>query len=113
MCGHDWCSVRISKEIVEFHSGKAEGYVRERVLKSPALTPDQREILERRGVLSPEEIHNLANKTKKALGFNNGDKAACHSDTAAPEFAQSLQEEKLVQLKVGASSGAPLRSPKE
>ena len=26
MCGHDWCSVRISKEIVEFASGKAEGF---------------------------------------------------------------------------------------
>jgi hypothetical protein len=25
MCGHDWCSVRISKEIVEFASGKARG----------------------------------------------------------------------------------------
>src|SRR5690606_23581189 len=28
MCGHDWCSVRISKEIVEFASGKAEGFDR-------------------------------------------------------------------------------------
>jgi phosphomethylpyrimidine synthase len=25
MCGHDWCSVRISKEIVEFASGKEKG----------------------------------------------------------------------------------------
>jgi hypothetical protein len=28
MCGHDWCSVRISKEIQEFASGKAEGFER-------------------------------------------------------------------------------------
>ena len=28
MCGHDWCSVRISKEIVEFTSGKDEEYQR-------------------------------------------------------------------------------------
>ena len=28
MCGHDWCSVRISKEIVEWTSGKAEGMER-------------------------------------------------------------------------------------
>ena len=38
MCGHDWCSVRISKEINEFDSGKADGFARERVMKSPALT---------------------------------------------------------------------------
>jgi hypothetical protein len=24
MCGHDWCSVRISKEITDFYSGKDE-----------------------------------------------------------------------------------------
>ena len=24
MCGHDWCSVRISKEIQEWASGKAD-----------------------------------------------------------------------------------------
>jgi phosphomethylpyrimidine synthase len=52
MCGHDWCSVRISKEIQEFMSGKAEGYRalgRERgnsaPVKSAALTPEQQEIL--------------------------------------------------------------------
>ncbi len=28
MCGHDWCSVRISKEIQEWASGKAEGFER-------------------------------------------------------------------------------------
>jgi phosphomethylpyrimidine synthase len=68
MCGHDWCSVRISKEIAEFHSGKAEGFEREAVVKSAALTREQREILEKRGVLSPEEIHKLASKTRKAVG---------------------------------------------
>ncbi|MEI8358510.1 MAG: phosphomethylpyrimidine synthase ThiC, partial [Deltaproteobacteria bacterium] len=30
MCGHDWCSLRISKEIVEFASGKANGFQPER-----------------------------------------------------------------------------------
>jgi phosphomethylpyrimidine synthase len=53
MCGHDWCSVRISKEIVEFASGKAEGYARERVMRSPGLTAEQRAILEQRGHLDP------------------------------------------------------------
>ncbi|MBI1909062.1 MAG: phosphomethylpyrimidine synthase [Deltaproteobacteria bacterium] len=31
MCGHDWCSVRISKEISEFDSGKDEHYAWDRV----------------------------------------------------------------------------------
>eukprot|EP00456_Euglypha_rotunda_P036109 TRINITY_DN2777_c0_g1_i21.p1 TRINITY_DN2777_c0_g1~~TRINITY_DN2777_c0_g1_i21.p1 ORF type:complete len:578 (-),score=176.97 TRINITY_DN2777_c0_g1_i21:25-1758(-) len=54
MCGHDWCSVRISKEIVEFTSGKDENYKWEKAKVSAALTPEQQEILAKRGVLSPE-----------------------------------------------------------
>ncbi len=114
MCGHDWCSVRISKEIQEFASGKAEGF--ERIgangragapLKSAALTPEQQEILAKRGVLSPEEIHRLASKTKKALspapgggdvaeGDRGGSesKLSCHSDYVDPETAQRIQTEK-------------------
>ncbi|MCA9629090.1 MAG: phosphomethylpyrimidine synthase ThiC, partial [Myxococcales bacterium] len=98
MCGHDWCSVRISKEIAEFASGKADGYQRERVLKSAALTADQKEILEKRGVLSPDEIHKLASKTKRAVGAEEA-KASCHSDYVDPNSAQQIQEEKLVQLR--------------
>ena len=99
MCGHDWCSVRISKEIVEFASGKAEGYARERVMKSPALTPEQREILEKRGVLPPEELHRLASKTKKAVGAE-ADKASCHSDYVDADRAQDIQRDRLVQVRV-------------
>ena len=99
MCGHDWCSVRISKEIVEFASGKDEGFAWDKPKLSSALTPEQREILEKRGVLSPEEIHRLASKTRKAVGGEESDKAACHSDYVADgATAQRLQEEKLVQI---------------
>jgi len=97
MCGHDWCSVRISKEIVEFASGKADGFERDQVMQSAALTPEQREILEKRGVLSPEEIHRLASKTRKAVGAE-GAKGSCHSDIAPPQTAQQIQE-RLVQLR--------------
>ncbi len=97
MCGHDWCSVRISKEIVEFHSGKADGFERERVLKSAALSPEQKATLEKRGVLSPEEIHRLANKTRQAVGGDH-DKAVCHSDYVDPDKAQQIQDERLVQI---------------
>lgn len=100
MCGHDWCSVRISKEIALFASGKAEGFERERVMKSPALTEEQQKILEQRGVLSPDEIHKLASKTRTAVGADKG-KAACHSDVAAEDTqALKMQREKLIQLRV-------------
>ncbi|MBK6693094.1 MAG: phosphomethylpyrimidine synthase ThiC [Myxococcales bacterium] len=95
MCGHDWCSVRISKEIVEFASGKAEGFARERVLKSPALTEEQQKILEQRGVLSPEEIHKLASKTRVVVGAAKGAKASCHSDVAT-----DAETARLVQLRL-------------
>ena len=100
MCGHDWCSVRISKEIVEFASGKAAGFEREKALKSAPLTEEQRRVLEQRGVLSPGEIHKLASKTKKAVGVAGDSKAACHSDVVADASeAQRLQDTRLVQLR--------------
>jgi phosphomethylpyrimidine synthase len=88
MCGHDWCSVRISMEIQEFASGKADGYERRgkdgkagAPIQSAALTVEQKQILEQRGVLSPAEIHALAAKTKKAVHADVS-KASCHSDYA-------------------------------
>jgi phosphomethylpyrimidine synthase len=106
MCGHDWCSVRISKEIVEFASGKAEGFERDRVTQSPALSAEQREILEKRGVLAPEELHRLASKTRGAVGAAKGSKAACHSDHLDAPSAQRIQDEKLVQLRPKAKESA-------
>jgi phosphomethylpyrimidine synthase len=97
MCGHDWCSVRISKEIVEFTSGKAPGFARDGVTKSAALSEQQQEVLRSRGVLSQEEIHRLAHKTRKAVGAENG-KAVCHSDYLDSQAAERLQGEKLVQI---------------
>jgi phosphomethylpyrimidine synthase len=93
MCGHDWCSVRISKEITQFVSGKDAEFAWERPKLSAALTPAQQEILARRGVLAPEEIHRLASKTRAAMGAQTGHKAACHSDHAGAEQAQQLQDE--------------------
>lgn len=103
MCGHDWCSVRISKEIQEFASGKADGFQREKATKSPALTPEQQDILRARGVLSPQEIHRLASKTKNAVGADKGAKASCHSDFTEAPKAQQIQE-KLVKLRLGADA---------
>lgn len=91
MCGHDWCSVRISKEIVEFHSGKEEEYQWERAKVTAALTSEQQEILAKRGVLAPEEIHRLASKTKKVVA-GSGQKASCHSDVASSDEAKAIQE---------------------
>ena len=93
MCGHDWCSVRISKEITAFASGKDEAYQREGVLRSAPLTEEQRSVLQARGVLSPAEIHALAHKTKEAV--NDGGKAACHSETTDPVTAKRVQSQRL------------------
>ncbi|MFZ5892297.1 MAG: phosphomethylpyrimidine synthase ThiC [Myxococcota bacterium] len=98
MCGHDWCSVRISKEIAEFASGKHEGFERGVAQKSKAINPEQREILERRGVLSSEEIERLASKTAKAVGAHRGQRAGCHSDLVDEHGARDLQEQ-LVELR--------------
>ncbi|MFM9995319.1 MAG: phosphomethylpyrimidine synthase [Phycisphaerales bacterium] len=117
MCGHDWCSVRISKEIQEFASGKADGFERlggadhdkpGAPRKSDALTPEQQEVLAKRGVLSPEEIHRLATKTRRAMTERGtalpggediapkGDatKLSCHSDYVDPDTAKDLQRER-------------------
>ena len=95
MCGHDWCSVRISKEIVQFASGKAAGFQREKTQKTAALSDEQQEILQKRGVLSPDEIHKLAGKTRKAMDVETGKKATCHSDYVDPDAAERLQEDRL------------------
>jgi phosphomethylpyrimidine synthase len=85
MCGHDWCSVRISKEITDFYSGKDEqSQPAKKALASPGVTDAGADVLKQRGVLSPDEIHKLAHK---------GQKAACHSDNVRDE-----SEAKLVQI---------------
>ncbi|MFO0662063.1 MAG: hypothetical protein U0165_19855 [Polyangiaceae bacterium] len=91
-----------SRRDQEFASGKAEGFQREGVVKSPALTTEQQQILEARGVLSPEEIHKLASKTRKAVGADQG-KGSCHSDFAEAPQAQRVQE-KLVKLRLNADA---------
>jgi len=102
MCGHDWCSVRISKEIQLFASGKAEHLQWEKAKVSAALTSEQQEILEKRGVLSPEDIHRLASKTRRTVGADAG-KANCHSDYVDGEDARKIQ---LVQLNGAATPPA-------
>ena len=84
MCGHDWCSVRISKEITDFYSGKDDlSQPMKPAMASPGVNGAGAEILKQRGILSTEEIHKLAHKGKKAV---------CHSDVVAePEKAKLVQ----------------------
>ena len=109
MCGHDWCSVRISKEIQEFASGKSEEYRRDKPVLSAALTPEQQEVLTKRGVLSPDEIHKLASKTKAAVGAVEA-KASCHSDFVDATVAQQKQEQ-FVQLNTAPAHNIPTKIP--
>ena len=114
MCGHDWCSVRISKEISEWDSGKAEGFERGRTVKSAALNEEQQRILEQRGNLSPAEIHKLAAKAKgKLVPADEEGKASCHSDfveddEAAKEVAPK-EAAALVQLDTSEAHGLSKR----
>lgn len=110
MCGHDWCSVRISKEIQDWASGNAEGFARNgdgRTVKSDALTPEQQKILEQRGYLSPEEIHKLAAKKKKKVSAEKSEEDApsCHSDYVDPDKAEQLKQQELVQLNTAEAHG--------
>ena len=85
MCGHDWCSVRISKEITDFYSGKDEtSQPAKPAMPSPGINLTGAEILKQRGVVNPDEIMKLAHKGKKA---------ACHSDNV-----KDAGEAKLVQV---------------
>src|SRR5436190_4879395 len=75
MCGHDWCSMRISKEIQEFASGKdATFQPARRAVRSPGVGDEGRELLRQR-----------------ALPVVAG-KHACHSDRVPDvERARAVQ----------------------
>jgi len=77
MCGHDWCSMRISKEIEAFASGKDPNFQPERrALRSPGVGDEGRELLRQRA---------------RALPVVEG-KHACHSDlTPSAEEARAVQ----------------------
>ncbi len=104
MCGHDWCSVRISKEITEWASGKDEEMKWDAPKITDALTEEQKHILEQRGVLSPEEVHRLASKTRKTMKGDK-EKASCHSDYVDDEGAKRQQAETLVSIDTSEAHG--------
>ncbi len=94
MCGHDWCSVRISKEIAAFASGKDPAMQRDRVRPMKPLTEEQRRILERRGQVPPERLLRLARKVRERVPVHDG-KPACHSELSDGERARRIQRERL------------------
>jgi phosphomethylpyrimidine synthase len=74
MCGHDWCSMRISKEIADFASGKDPDYQpARRALPSPGVGDEGVQLLARR----------------RQLPVVDG-KHACHSERA-PEAEQARE----------------------
>jgi len=76
MCGHDWCSMRISKEINEFTSGKDPAFQPERrSMRSPGVGAEGRDLLAQRAQALPVV----------------GDQHACHSDLADDEVARRIQ----------------------
>ena len=89
MCGHDWCSMRISKEIEQFASGKAEAFQPPRVAtRAPELTAEQREFLRRRAAAR--------------VGAESA-RPPCHSENIPDaEAARKVQAEYLRQHAPGA-----------
>jgi phosphomethylpyrimidine synthase len=87
MCGHDWCSVRISKEIMEFGSGKAVEAQPEKVTRrSPGVLAGNTV-----GAAAISAAAALAAKAREAAAHH--DKLTCHSDvTAADDEARRVQE---------------------
>ncbi len=81
MCGHDWCSMRISKEITDWASGKdADFQPEKRAAASPGLTAEQIEFLSPRG-----------------------HKHDCHSDNVADTEEAKAVQDSYVKLNVPAS----------
>lgn len=97
MCGHDWCAVRISKEIAAFSSGKAVAGSSIEASATAALTPERLALLQARSELSPEELRRVAAETRRAMGGKVDGKPACHSDQAAAALARQVQQEVLAR----------------
>lgn len=84
MCGHDWCAVRISKEISEFASGKAlEAQPPAKAAPSPGVSPEGEELLRARATAEGESRS------------GKGRKAPCHSD-----LVPDPQKAKRINLRV-------------
>jgi phosphomethylpyrimidine synthase len=87
MCGHDWCSMRISKEIQAFASGKDPDFQpARRAMQSPGVGDAGREVLRQRSLVLP---------------VIDG-KHACHSDRVPDaETARTVQDAALGGEPVG------------
>jgi phosphomethylpyrimidine synthase len=77
MCGHDWCSMRISKEIAAFESGKDPSFQpARRAMPSPGVSSEGAQLLAQR---------------RAALPVQDG-KHACHTEhTPDAEHARDIQ----------------------
>ena len=74
-----------------FVSGKDDRFAWDKPRVSEALSAEQKQILQQRGVLTPEEIHRMASKTRDSVGADSA-QAACHTDqTSDAAEAQKIQ----------------------
>ena len=57
------------------------------------MSEEQKDILQKRGVLTPEELHRLASKTRNQMGADDA-RAECHSEvTGDSDSAMELQDQ--------------------
>jgi len=96
MCGHDWCSVRISKEIVEWSTARTFASQRAKgAALAGAHRPSSAAMLEKRGVLPAEELHRSRVEDEKAVGAE-GQMRRAHSDVAERRTAERVQAATLI-----------------
>ena len=101
MCGHDWCSVRISKEIADFLSGKDEDYQRDKA--------ESVRRADRRAAGNPRQARRALPRRNPQAGEQDqegrrrgGGQGVCHSDYVDADAAQEIQgrQLELVELTV-------------
>ena len=90
MCGHDWCSVRLSRSIAEFASGKTDPHRRGPADPATEFGPSPSELVDRR----PRQQPDLQQPGTTQVASDRH-KPACHSDHAAAEQARRIQQARL------------------
>ena len=99
MCGHDWCSVRISKEIIEFTSGKAEGFERDKVVQVGGPHRRSSARSSRSAACSAPRRSTAWPSRRAKPSARKAPKARAIRTTWSHETAQQIQEQRLVQLR--------------
>ncbi len=93
MCGHDWCAVRISREIKRFVNDAKAGSQTLMPEQKQAVTSEQERVAKEQGCETVVELNELAIRTERAAKNNAENLPACHSDVVDERNARRIQNE--------------------